>query len=368
MVTPSVGQVPAHCKSSATLTCQSVSIDANILGQQFIELPGGFELKFLNNVGGNKNAYHYGGDGSDLLVTYNPSSGGLHGHLMTASGRSFTIENCRGGGHVLNELDVENLGYSTGIDSVENREFEFDIKSRQVPTDNTTMATYSVKFYYTPTFAAETPDIEGFIDQIITETNQGYANSKVAMTVVKHCSELASIDDQENSLTMLNNFQAMKSSVLELRGSADAAHLLVFEFKGCGIGYTNVISFKSTLSATKKACAVGQYSFGHEIAHNAGSRHNQEASTGNINTAYPYGHGHLIDQGSASTGYRTILAYSATGHQTRVNYYSNPDVIYPPTGTRTGDAVSNNAALLNLNRLDFAAIGDESSVCVDGER
>ena len=39
--------------------------------------------------------------------------------------------------------------------------------------DVTTVATYSIMFYYTPEFAAITEDIPGFIDQVIAETNQG---------------------------------------------------------------------------------------------------------------------------------------------------------------------------------------------------
>ena len=61
---------------------------------------------------------------------------------------------------------------------------------------------------------------------------------------------------------------------------------------------------------------------------------------------------------------RTILAYSAAGHATRVNYYSSPRVLHPATGTPTGTAaVSDNAALITQNRRAFAAQGDESGGC-----
>ena len=45
--------------------------------------------------------------------------------------------------------------------------------------DTRTIVTYTVKVYYTPQFAATTADIDGFIDQVIQETNQGYINSQV---------------------------------------------------------------------------------------------------------------------------------------------------------------------------------------------
>ena len=58
------------------------------------------------------------------------------------------------------------------------------------------------------------------------------------------------------------------------------------------------------------------------------------------------------------------MGYNADGHGHRVNYYSNPDVILPDTGTPTGVAgTSNNAAVLTRNRFMMAALGDESASC-----
>lgn len=125
----------------------------------------------------------------------------------------------------------------------------------------------------------------------------------------------------------------------------------------------NTISYGYTISVCQKSCALGYYSFGHELGHNMGLGHNPEQSS---NSYYAYGTGHLIQQGSAPTGYRTILAYSASGHRRRVNYYSNPDKTYAPTGTPLGIAgVSNNAAVLMQNRLAMQAVGDESASCAD---
>merc|ERR1719220_2151248 len=129
----------------------------------------------------------------------------------------------------------------------------------------------------------------------------------------------------EQSSDLLRAFYNMKSSKAELRNTADAAALFAADFSSCGRAYTNTIWSGNTLSITQKSCALGYYSFGHELAHNMGARHNKEQHT---NSYYAYGHGHLIEEGKSSTGYRTILAYTATGHRTRVNYYSNPDQIY----------------------------------------
>ena len=65
-------------------------------------------------------------------------------------------------------------------------------------------------------------------------------------------------------------------------------------------------------------------------------------------------------------GFRTILAYEKRGHRKRKNYYSNPSVILPQTGTPTGVAgVSNNARVLREMIGQMAALGDESGTCSD---
>ena len=68
--------------------------------------------------------------------------------------------------------------------SVEDNVAALNEDSMTVPSDNTTKATYSVMFYFTPTFARMTTDVDGFIDQVLAETNQGYMNSGVALEAV----------------------------------------------------------------------------------------------------------------------------------------------------------------------------------------
>ena len=350
------------CVSSQISSCNAVFVNPEDLGQATLNLLEGVQVTFSDYIAGNENAYHYKSDVADVVITYNPSTGGMHGHAMLSSGQSFVLENCGSQGHVLKEIDVSNLEESEGVDTVADTQNEiFDAQSLNqlkytASNDNVTSVTYSIKFYYTPDFAASTPDIAGFITQVLAETNSGYANSMVPLVATAHCIEEATINDVSSASTMLTNFRNMKSSVAELRGGADVAAILVNNFDYCGIGYVNTISNGLTLSATQKSCAVGYYSFGHEVGHNIGLLHDPANS---INPYYAYGTGHLIAAGSSSTGYRTILAYYAPGHSQRANVYSNPQVIYPLTGTPVGvEGVSNNAAVLLQNRMALAAIGD----------
>jgi len=275
--------------------------------------------------------------------------------VMTSNGKSFVLEFCGTDGHVWKELDVENFNENDdevkGNDTIIMPELQRDIEQ-----DSTTMVTYSIKFYYTPEFAATTPDIEGFIDEVIMETNAGYENSKIPLKAVKHCIEEATIHDEYKTSAILNKFANMKSSIEELRGTADVAALLVNYAWGCGSA--KLFGFKTgrTISVTRKDCALGYFTFGHEVGHNIGLHHDRFTD---YNEQYPSAHGHLIEK-----GFRTILAYPRPNHKRRVNYYSNPDVIFPFTGTVTGEpGQSNNAALLIRNRFALANIGDESLAC-----
>ena len=56
------------------------------------------------------------------------------------------------------------------------------------------------------------PHIEDFIDQLIAETNQGYANSEIPVTVTKLCQEMATVHDTPSSGDLLDSFMGMKES------------------------------------------------------------------------------------------------------------------------------------------------------------
>ena len=317
-------------------------------------------MQLANQV--NPNGYHYTNSaGDEAIITFNAVSGNIFGTLKTADGRSFSLEKCLNT-HAWMEFDMKYFKPDKAIELDKPGE---DIIKHVDPTDsptNSSLVSYSVMFYYTAEFAGVTQDISGYIDQLLAETNQGYANSEVALEVTKHCSEAADIPEVEDSVEMLTAFRYMRNTVTRLRHSADAAVLLVKDLKNsCGIAFLNQISTGYTLSVVQKSCALGYYSFGHELGHNMGLNHNPEVVT---NHYHPLGHGHLIQQGAGHTGYRTILAYSAPGHEHRVNYYSNPGVRHSVTGTLTGrDGVSNNAGVLIKNRIGMAAVGDEARAC-----
>jgi len=229
------------------------------------------------------------------------------------------------------------------------------------PPDNTTVVTFTVKMYYTQEFEDNTPEIEGFFVQIIDDTNQGFVNSEIPLRVEMLCSEKIGITETGSAQGMLGTFSAFGSTTL--KDTADAAALFVVNSDFCNQGYNNALASGWTISIVKKSCAESIHSFAHNIGLHVGALPNREEVTSVINTwPYSYSYGYHIPKGIAATGARTIMAYSATGYETRVNYWSNPSVIFPITQTPTGVAGSeNNAALLTLRRYTLAAVGDESS-------
>ena len=118
---------------------------------------------------------------------------------------------------------------------------------------------------FTAEFEAITSDIPGYIDQVIAETNQGYANSQIPVTVTRFCIEAATINDIADTSTFISTFANMKGSASALRNTADAAALLAQDFNSCGVAYLAQYASGSTISIATKSCALGYFSFGHEL-------------------------------------------------------------------------------------------------------
>ncbi len=143
------------------------------------------------------------------------------------------------------------------------------------------------------------------------------------------------------------NWLSSDAAVAALRDTyrADVVDLMVQDTQFCGIAslMVNVSpSFASSaFSVTARSCAVGNFSFAHELGHNM-SAHHDPANGGSA--AYPYAYGHFVN-GS----YRTVMAYSSecSSGCTRVSQFSNPDVSFLGAPTGIANARDNHRALNN---------------------
>jgi hypothetical protein len=126
-------------------------------------------------------------------------------------------------------------------------------------------------------------------------------------------------------------------------------------YGSCGLGWmmsTVSTSFSSyAFSVVRRDCATGYYSFGHEIGHNSGARHDCYVDS-TLGSPYDYNHGYVYVSGQ----WRTIMAYNTECadngvYCTRIQYWSNPNVNYnsQPTGTPSnpGSCTADNESTLD---------------------
>ena len=91
--------------------------------------------------------------------------------------------------------------------------------------------------------------------------------------------------------------------------TADMAYLLTGNtISNCGAAYPNLINHPYGLG--RHQCSRGYFTFGHELGHILGLKHNAESTSANTNPAFSYGLGYLIQPPGPSyySGYRTIMA------------------------------------------------------------
>ena len=213
--------------------------------------------------------------GDEAVISYNAETGSITGTLHTADGHAFALEKC-GNSYIFEEFDVASFPEDNATvvyGPPDDNSGEVPVSTNKAGQDFSKpgMKTYSIMFYYTPEFAAATPNIADYLDQVVAEMNQGYANSRINITVTKFCQELATVSEATTSdADMLSAFRDMKGTGSEgrkaLRNTADAAHLMVLKnSQYCGVAYLAKPMYGWTVGVTQKPCALGHYTVGHEL-------------------------------------------------------------------------------------------------------
>jgi hypothetical protein len=184
-----------------------------------------------------------------------------------------------------------------------------------------------------------------FVQAAISETNQSFINSSVFHRVSLAVAIRVNYTESSTFDTDLDRFEGTSDSYMDevhtYRNlyTADVGVLLINNSSSCGLA-TNIGSNANTaFCVAHYGCALGNYTFGHEIAHLHGCRHNLEVD--NTLTPYAYGHGFCYAPGD----WRTIMSYSSCA-TTRIQYWSNPNVTFGGVAMGTTDR-QNNARVLN---------------------
>jgi hypothetical protein len=218
-----------------------------------------------------------------------------------------------------------------------------------VPGVGAPPTTITVLVAYTPAVANKIGvGIPGLVTTSIAETNQSYKNSGININLASATATPIQINYTETG-SMEADVAAFSSNpdVARARAASNAnlAVLLVANGEYCGWSQQILATNKTAFSVVYFDCAMGpQYSFGHEIGHLQGARHNPEADP--ASAPFVYGHGFL----DVANKRRTIMAYDCdTQDCTRAPEWARP--------TTWGNAtVSNDARALNETAAYIAGL------------
>ncbi len=309
-----------------------------------------------------------------LVVNGDQVTGSIH-----SAGQLYRIQPRGDGTHLISQLDEDLLqehppGWETLLAQVRaEADAAWSAKggSADLPTAGDDGSLVDVMVLYTNGAAsAYGGNMADFIQLGITETNTSYTNSGISFQVRLVHAEQVSYSEQSGSTGWSNMLGELRTGGESGSGNlavtqglrdqygADLVSLWINEPTYCGLAYvlTSLTSRPDLgYSVVHYSCATGYYSFGHEMGHNMGARHDWYVD-GTDNSPFTYNHGYTYPTGH----WRTVMAYnnacSAAGTScTRIPYWSSPNVNYGgvPTGVAEGQpqAADNHLALNNTVSL-----------------
>lgn len=268
------------------------------------------------------------------------------------AGEWYKIRPLRSGGHAIVTVNINAMPPDHPAEYSRLR--TIPMRSRPVAHKVNTVLRALVN--YTPAAAAATADINGLLTLAVAETNQGYASSGVQIDIELAAAAPTSYTEASFSTDLSryrNTSDGFMDEIHTTRNTvaADVALLVIDDAAACGLASSIGSTAATAFAAVHYDCATGYYSFAHEIGHLQSARHDERNDPST--SPYAWGHGYQYTPKKGSS-WRTIMAYNCTRGCPRINFWSNPSVLYNgvPMGTATKN---NNARVLNDTRATVAA-------------
>ncbi len=281
---------------------------------------------------------------------------------IRAAGRYFQVRYIGNGVHVVREID----------------ELSFPPEGEPIPINLTSPsalkipeqraadsgARFDVMVLYTPAALAAgggTAAMTALANLAVAETNTAYSRSgvipQVRLVYTGEVSDYTEVGDFNTDLSRLRSpSDGFMDDIHSLRNAVGADMVsLIIEGNGslCGIGYimlTESAGFnESAFSVSARNCATGNYTFGHELGHNMGLRHDRIDDP--ANGVFPHSHGYV----DVINNFRDIMGVaSGCGGCPRIQNFSNPNVFYNGFSTGVPQSAPNSAdAAASLNATAF---------------
>ena len=152
------------CDSDNVLSCVDVEVDPEVLLNEDDISINNVTLLFSNFIPPHARTYKTEA-GDEAVISYNARTGSITGTLHTADGHAFALERC-GGSYIFEEFDVASFPEEEEGDDSDYVEAAASHGANTTAASRQGQRTYSVMFYYTAEFAAATPNIEDYFDQV----------------------------------------------------------------------------------------------------------------------------------------------------------------------------------------------------------
>jgi hypothetical protein len=183
---------------------------------------------------------------------------------------------------------------------------------------------------YTSSAQTASGDITGLINLAVEETNGSFTNSNVWARVRLVGTMAVSYNETTRDYdTIITHFASNGDGQMDnVHTQRDAVHadvvvLMINQDDWCGQAREIGANASQAFVIVHWSCATGYYSFGHEIGHLLGARHDEPTDT--TDTPYVWGHG-FRHQAAAPNGWRTIMGYRCGSNlcNPRLQYWSSP--------------------------------------------